>query len=330
MVKYWSSKPTSGVRFPLTSMISIISNFNVKITSKILSTTILAILALSNDLFTGSSFSQKILLGLGVGFAIYWTVSIFVFLFKRSLYTSYTVVIQRYWKRALYIFWLLELFLFSIYVYLILVTPTEVEWLLDQPQLFTSNWWDGTLFFNKLTPILSIILLVIISSYALVNLNFLLLTILSLVITALVTGVLFSDVAQVYMYSVYFSGLSWQFDLDSSLWLINGEIDKTRVVTQYMFLITVLKFWHTVFIAAMWLVSVMFLLQSPYVGQGMFAANKQNFFFLYGFAFLWLLFMYQVFANHSYEYVYQWFFVNPWGLSLTSLASLFDPLRCLL
>lgn len=330
MVKYWSSKPTSGVRFPLTSMINIICNFKVKFALKLLALATLTLLALANDLFTGSSFSQKVLLGLGVGFAIYWTVSIFVFLFKRSIYTSYTVVIQRYWKRALYIFWLLELFLFSIYVYLILVTPTEVEWLLDQPQLFSSNWWDGVLFFNKLIPIISIILLVIVSSYVLINLNFMLLLVLALVITTLISSVLFSDTAQVYLYSVYFSGLSWQFDLDSSVWLINGEVDKTRVVTQYMFLITVLKFWHTVFIAATWLVSTMFLIQSPYVGQGMFAANKQNFFFLYGFAFLWLLFLYQVFANHSYEYVYQWFFVNPWGLSLNSLTSIFDPIKCLL
>jgi hypothetical protein len=30
----------------------------------------------------------------------------------------------------------------------------------------------------------------------------------------------------------------------------------------------------------------MFFLQSPYIGQGALAANKQNFFFLFGFALL--------------------------------------------
>lgn len=328
MVKYWSSKPTSGVRFPPTSMTTI--NFKSSTITKLLSIFFASALVIMNDFFTGSSFSQKVLLGLGVGFAIYWTVSIFVFIFKRSLYTSYTVVIQRYWKRTLYLFWLLELFLFSIYVYLILVAPTEVEWLLDQPQLFASKWWGGSLFFNKLLPVLAIILLSIISGFLLLNGNLLALSIASLAITLLVTLVLFSDTAQTYMYSVYFSGLSWNFDLDSGVWAINSTIDKTRTTTQYMFLITVLKFWHTVFIAGFWLVSAMFLIQSPYVGQGMFASNKQNFFFLYGFAFIWTVFLYKSFSNYLYEAVYQWFFVNPWGLSLSSLSSLCDPILCLL
>jgi hypothetical protein len=283
-----------------------------------------------NDLFTGNSFTQKVLLSLGVALAFYWIFSIFVFLFKRSLHTSYTTVIQRYWKRALYIFWLLELFLFSIYVYLILVAPTEVEWLLDQPQLFSSNWWGGSLFFHKLLPVLSIILVSIALGFVLLNGNFLAVLAGSLALTFLLSSVLFSDLAQTYMYSVYFSGISWDFDSDSNLWVLDGSMCKSRVVTQYMFLITVLKFWHTLFIVGFWLLSAMFLLQSPYTGQGMFASNKQNFYFLYGFAFIWVCFLYKAFANHSYEYVYRWFFVNPWGFSSTGFVSLAEPVLCLL
>lgn len=326
MVKYWSSKPTSGVRFPPTSM----NVFKLKLSfinvSNMLALLLLTLISVINDWFTGNSFSQKILLILGIAFAMYWIVSIFVFLFKRSLYTSYTVVIQRYWKRALYLFWVLELFLFSIYVYLILVASTEVEWLLDQPQLFNSKWWDGNLFFNKLLPILGVIILTIVSQYVLFNGGRLLLLLLSLAITSLLASTLFSDAVQTYMYSIFFSGLSWTFEVESNLWLLDGSMDKTRTVTQYMFLITLLKFWHTIFIVGVWLVSVMFLTQSPYTGQGVFAANKQNFFFLYGFAFIWLCFLYKSYNNYSYEYVYQWFFVNPWGLGLSSLTSLVDPL----
>jgi len=283
-----------------------------------------------NDLFTGSYFAQKVLLGLGVIFALYWTVSIFVFLFKRSLYTSYTVVIQRYWKRALYLFWALELFLFSIYIYLVLVAPTEVEWLLDQPQLFRSNWWDGNLFFTKITPLLLIIILTIVAQYVLVNGNFMGLNGLVIVISCLLLGVVFADTAQTYMYSVYFSGVSWEFETDSNQWLLNLGMDKTRTMTQYMFLLTILKFWHTIFIASFWLVSVMFFLQSPYIGQGLFSSNKQNFFFLYGFGFIWLSLLYKTFSNYKFEFVYQWFFVNTWGIEGVTLASIFDPICCLL
>lgn len=330
MVKYWSSKPTSGVRFPPTSMNFITKYFNLPNIVNYTTVLLLALLVLTNDFFTGSSFSQKILLGLGVGFAIYWTVSIFVFLFKRSLYTSYTVVIQRYWKRTLYLFWALELFLFSIYIYLILVAPTEVEWLLDQPQLFASKWWGGSMFFTKLIPVLSILIISIIMGFVLLNGNFLYIYLLSLALTLLIGSILFADTSQTFMYSVYFSGLSWDYDLDASSWLLSGEVDKTRTTTQYMFLITVLKFWHTVFIAGFWLVTVMFLLQSPYIGQGAFASNKQNFFFLYGFAFIWTCFLYKSYVNYSYEYVYQWFFVNPWGLTSSTISSLYEPLVCLL
>lgn len=329
MVKYWSSKSTSGVRFPPTSMIYRILLLKSKSITTILSLIFITLVILMNDFFTGNSFAQKAILGFGFGFAVYWVVSIFVFLFKRSLYTSYTVVIQRYWKRSLYLFWVLELFLFSIYVYLILVTPTEVEWLLDQPQLFHSNWWNGSLFFMKLIIVLAIILIAILLSYVLLNQNSLLMYTLILLNTILLSVILFSDSAQTFMYSIFYSGISWEYDLDKGAWLINSEVDKLRTVTHYMFLITVLKYWHTVFIVAVWLVTTMFVLQSPYVGQGAFAANKQNFYFLYGFAFIWTLFLYKVYANHLYEYVYQWFFVNPWGISLVGITTFIEPILCL-
>ena len=330
MVKYWSSKPTLGVRFPPTSMIFSFFNFNTKKLTNIFSIVFIFLILLMNDFFTGSNFSQKVLLGLGIAFSIYWTVSIFVFLFKQSLYKSFTVVIQRYWKRTLYLFWVLELFLFSIYTYLVLIAPTEVEWLLDQPQLFLSNWWDGTLFLNKLLPILLIILLNILISYLLLNGNMLFLTAVVNIITVLLSSVLFSDTAQTIAYSVYFTGLTWDFDLDSGVWALNTSVDKTRVITHYIFLITLLKFWHTVFIVAFWLITVMFFLQSPYVGQGAFSSNKQNFFFLYGFAFIWTIFLYKSFMQYSYQYVYQWFFVNPWGVTLSSISDLFEPIKCLI
>lgn len=330
MAKYWSSKSTSGVRFPPTSMHKL-NKFSIILTTQnaILSS-VLALVYCSNDWLTSNSFAQKGLLCLGMGFAVYWAVSIFVFLFKRSLYTSYTVVIQRYWKRALYLFWALELFLFSIYIYLILVAPTEVEWLLDQPQLFSSKWWSGNIFFSKLIVILAAIILLTAAQYALFNGNQMWLYSLIATISWLVSSVLYSDLFQTYAYSVFFSGLSWSFDVESSIWSLEVSMGKTRVVTQYIFLITILKFWHTVFITSMWLMTVMFVLQSPYIGQGALSSNKQNLYFLYGFAFIWICFLYKSWNNYLYEYVYAWFFVNPWGASLPSSAQVFTPLLSLL
>jgi hypothetical protein len=70
-------------------------------------------------------------------------------------------------------------------------------------------------------------------------------------------------------------------------------------------------------------------LQSPYIGQGALAANKQNFFFLFGFALLWTCFLYKSYNNYIYEYVYQWFFVNPWGFGISQLSVSVEPIKCL-
>jgi hypothetical protein len=71
MVKYWSSKPTSGVRFPPTSMIFNFFNFNTKKITNIITIIFMLLIILMNDFFTGNSFSQKLLLGLSAIFAIY-------------------------------------------------------------------------------------------------------------------------------------------------------------------------------------------------------------------------------------------------------------------
>lgn len=329
MVKYWSSKSISGVRFPPTSVNFTLFRVSRSILPKLTFFLLACFLYTSSDLLLGGSFSQKLVFTSCLGLAIYWVVSIFVFLFKRSLFTSYTTVIQRYWKRALYLFWALELFLFGIYLYLVLVAPTEVEWLLDQPQLFKSAWWWGVLFFNKLLTILAVVLLSIVLSFTLVNGNRLFFTATLLFITLLLSSVLFTESAQSLLYSIYFSGVSWSFDLDSGLWALGSSVDKTRVITQYVFVVILLKFWHTLFIVSFWLVSVMFSLQAPYTGQGAWAANKQNFFFLYGFAFIWVCFLFKTFNNYLYEYTYEWFIVSLSSPSLSISSAIFEPLLCL-
>ena len=105
-----------------------------------------------NDWVVSGIFAQKFILHLQTIFVSYWTVSIFIFLFKKSLFATTTTIIQRYWKRALYLFWSLEIILFSIYFYLLLICPTEVEWLLDQPQLFNSDYIQVKLYLSELIP----------------------------------------------------------------------------------------------------------------------------------------------------------------------------------
>lgn len=71
MVKYWSSKPTSGVRFPLISMNSRLFIINKSIVTSILSIIIISLLFLMNDFFIGNNFGQRLLLASALGFTLY-------------------------------------------------------------------------------------------------------------------------------------------------------------------------------------------------------------------------------------------------------------------
>lgn len=72
------------------------------------------------------------LLGSSFFFCLYWLWSVFLFLFKKERYGRFTTFAQRFWKRSFYLFWLLELFLFSFYIYLYFIAPSEVMYIFDE------------------------------------------------------------------------------------------------------------------------------------------------------------------------------------------------------
>lgn len=257
-----------------------------------------------------NSLLQKVFLLLGVAFAAYWVASIFVFLWKRSLYSSYTTVIQRYWKRSFYLFWVLEGFLFSIYIYLVLVAPTEVEWLLDQPYSFHNDPNSGSVFTQTLIYPLLLILATHTLQLNLANSSNASKVAVLILLTGVLGVVVGSETFQVTALSMYFNGLSWVYDGEGVIWSLETDMDKMRTINQYIYLMTVLKYWHVLFILAVWLMTLTLFIESGKLFHGSVALNRQNFTFLYMFSLLGLVFSYKTLTNKVSEYVYYWFHVN--------------------
>ena len=325
MVKYRSSKSNSWVQFPFTLMF-LSKNYLIKILNIFIFLLILFFLDFSNKGF----FGQKYILLLSIFFSIYWVISIFIFLFKRSLYSSYTSVIQRFWKRSLYLFWILEFFLFFIYIFLVLNCAVEVEWMYDQPQLFKSKYFVGEFFFKNIIILLTIILSIVYLSNNIITNNFSSNQVYLLLVLILLSFVLFNEFAQTYFISLYYSGVKWSYEVETQTWSLITDVEKMRTLTHYTFLLLILKFWHTVFIVVVFLTGYMFALYQKKISQGLLSSNKQNFFFLFFFGFIMYYWVYKFYMNHVYSYIYQWFFFNKFYVNYLSIEDFFIPIKSLL
>lgn len=252
-------------------------------------------------------YYQFFLYGLIAFFVFYWISSIFVFLFKSGLYSKTTSVIQRFWKRTLYLFWSLELFLFFIYSWLILISPSEVEWMFDNSQLYLSSYVKGSSFFSQILLTLTVLYLTSLIQYFLFysKIEFYL-----LVLLVLLFSVLLNDGSQVIITSLYYGNVSVWFNPSNFTWSIAGDLIENRTNHNYTWLVVILKFWHTAFIVIFYLFVLMFFLQINMSFHGMYSSILQNFIFLYLFSFIMYYFLVKDYMNIIYEYVYAWFFVN--------------------
>lgn len=250
-------------------------------------------------------YLQFIFYGLIAFFVFYWMSSIFIFLFKSGVYSKTTSVIQRFWKRTLYLFWSIELFLFFIYSWLILISPSEVEWMFHQSQLFHGSYVNGLSLFNQILITLSVIYVTTLIQYFMVysKIEFLLLLLLCLLFT-----VLLSDGSQIIVSSLYYGNTSISFNPSEFVWAVSGDVLENSANNNYTWLVVLLKFWHTVFIVVFFLFVLMFFLQTGKNFHGMYSSMMQNFTFLYLFSFILYYFIVKVYLNVVYEYVYSWFF----------------------
>ncbi len=241
---------------------------------------------------------------------IYWTFSTFVFFIKKYYWSRFTTANQRFWKRTLILFWILEFFLFFIFLYLTHNANTESVFMLDQIQIFKQFLSPVNYFLLNLSLITFIILYLYLVLLNIKWQNFNKLILFFFFISLLLGFVLFFEGYQFFHLVNYYSNLYWEYDIDAEVWSIEFESRKTRTYHHYTILLGILKFWHIVFIISMWVFFLMRALELRRFRYLTIASNLQNFLFLYIFNWILLFPWIKFFLIYFFTYTYTEFFIH--------------------
>lgn len=265
---------------------------------------------------------RSVFFSLSFFFIAYWTISIFIYLYKKSQYGVFTRIIQRFWKRALWLFWLIELFLFFIYLFLTLISPQEVSYMLDNTQIILDYSLNLKSFFINTFNALIIILLINIQ--ILLHKTNTLRQIISAFITFFLLKAVIEDFLQFYAINNFYNSFSWnhvRLDTPSenlavyktpaiAVWELETVELKTRTLCHYLYLLIFLKLWHTIFIFTVFIFLENISLRTQSSSYNIIAANLQNFYFLMFFNYILKITLLKSYLNYLGTYVFYWFFVN--------------------
>lgn len=247
---------------------------------------------------------------------LYWLISGFVFFIKKYQFTRYTSVIQRFWRRSYILFWLIESCLLVVFFYLTINAGQETPFMLDQIHIFKTHLFSWRFFLPKLF-LLS--LLIILGYFLLLSVKWNIFSkniSLVLIITLILTYLLWTEFYQIYHISNFYANFFWSYDADDKMWSLETDARRTRIVNHYVMILFFLKFWHIVFIYGFWIFFVLRINELSRIRYPLYSANFQNFIILYIMAWLfmypWLKFVFHRFL----EVPYFWFYVNNRELGL--------------
>lgn len=208
------------------------------------------------------------------------------------------------------IFWLIESFLFLIFIYLTLNANNESTFMYDNSQFYKNHLFSWRWFLLKIFPLT---LLVIFSYIFLISfkwLHFSKINLYLLLFTLLLLYVLWLEFYQFYFILNFYGTLSWVYDSTDHLWVLESDFKKTRIVNHYVTIAIIAKFWHLIFIFLFW---VFFLLRSNEFNRyryPFFSANLQNFIMLYILSWIYMYPWLKFFIRRFLDNPYYWFYVN--------------------
>lgn len=241
----------------------------------------------------------------------YWVVSGFVFFIKKYRFSKFTSSIQRFWRRSFMIFWLIESFLFLIFIYLTLNANNESTFMYDNSQIYKNHLFSWRWFLLKIFPLTILVFFSYLFLITLKWLHFSKINLFFLLFTLLLLYVLWLEFYQFYFILNFYGSLNWIYDSTEHLWVLESDFKKTRIVNHYVTIAIIAKFWHLIFIFLFW---VFFLLRSNELNRyryPFFSANLQNFIMLYILSWIymypWLKFFFRRFLDNPYF----WFYTNP-------------------
>lgn len=226
-------------------------------------------------------FNKVVFLWIAFFMIYYWLISGFVFFVKKYQYGKFTSAIQRFWKRSYILFWLLESCLLLVFVYLTFTASQESFYMFDQIQIYKTHLFSWRLFLSKNIPI---VVLIALGYFLLLTLKwntFNKHSVWLLIITFLLTYVIWIEFYQFYHIVNFYGNLNWVYDFDEKVWNLELEARRTRIVNNYVMLLLILRFWHLIFVYIFWLFFVLRGCEIKRLRYPLLAANFQNLIILY-------------------------------------------------
>lgn len=240
----------------------------------------------------------------------YLFISGFVFFFKKYQYRLYTSAIQRFWRRSLMVFWIIEGSLFSVFVYLIFNSSQEPVHMYDNLQVYKTHLYSWRFFLPKVITSTFIIVLTYLlllslkwNTFSKVN-NFVLL------ITVLLLYIAWLEFYQLFHLMNSYGVSNWVYDFSEHLWNLELEFKRTRIVNHYLTIGLVAKFWHIVFAVVFWVFFIFRGIESSRYRYPLLAANLQNFIIIYVMSWLYMYPWLKNLLRRGMDMPYFWFFIN--------------------
>ena len=240
----------------------------------------------------------------------YWLISGFVFFIKKYQYRYFTSSIQRFWRRSFIIFWVIEGFLFCIFIYLTVNSNNEPVFMYDNSQVYKTHLFSWRYFLIKIFPAT---LLIIFSYFVLLSIKWNIFSksnMLVLIITIILLFIMWQEFYQFFHILSYYGNLSWVYDIEDHLWNLEVEFRRTRIVNHYVTICLAAKFWHLIFVLGFWLFFILRCLEIGRIRYPLFSANHQNFIIVYVMSWVYMYPWFKYIWKKFIEMPYFWFYVN--------------------
>ena len=261
-------------------------------------------------------FNKVLFVWCAIFMTLYWIISGFVFFFKKYQYGKFTSVIQRFWKRTLILFWLIEGGLLLVFIFLILNSTVYLYNGVNQIQIFQTHLFSWRIFLMKLMPttilLLTTYLFLLNNKWQPLNKNIFLI----LFLTSLLLYITWVEFYQFYHLMNYYNNLVWSYEWLDKFWVIKPDLRKTAQTNNIVSILLILKFWHVLFVLGVWL---FFVLRSEESGRSRYpliAGNFLNFVMLYLLTWAYMYPWFKWFFRRYFNYSYKWFYQNNRSLSL--------------
>ena len=248
---------------------------------------------------------------------IYLLMTGFVFFFKKSQFSKYTNNNSRFWIRAYIVFWLLEIFLFFVFLYLTINSNSEPISGYDTSSIIEECYTFFNAYFFFLISIFIIIFvhkyLNLTARYTNNGTN----SLIYILFTFFFNLVFFWFEFYTFLYYISnFQGVTYVFDSEINEWIPEIQTIRNKIIFNFFFICILLKFFHLLFILIFSFFSIIRFSERLKISYTLVIFNKQNYMILLVMSFLQLFFFLKnLIIGYSYL-IYFWFLDNDEFLSI--------------